>query len=155
MRNTINRYFSADVLACGFDDVHETLYMQHCEGLIPAREYQHRLKMLRTHFGVTTPAAEKTEWAPANGQLRLSRASLAILGAKIGSLQNAIGAREAEIRADAYGFDSKKMTIETGPVDIRITPYCDIDGNLQLADAEVTAHFDVTVKYTKRNGVRV
>lgn len=139
-------------LSRGFHDNRDSIFAMHCEGVIDAQRYQATMAALRKVYGVPS---EKTERAPSNGQLRLSRASLAILGAKIGSLQNAIGAREAEIRADAYGFDSKKMTIETGPVDIRITPYCDIDGNLQLADAEVMAHFDVTVKYTKRSGVRV
>lgn len=153
MRNATNRYFSADVLACGFDDVHETLYVQHCEGLISAREYQHRLKILRAHFGVKAPDVPAGDHCKV---IRLSRMELTVLEGKISTIRGLVDAEVRETVENHSSTDRKtKVGVSVGKLSVGIMQYCSKDGEVNPYSSQVDAAFDIVVKYTKRRTVRV
>lgn len=140
-------------LTRGFEDCRDRVYARHIEGVISARQYQATLNALRAHFGVRIEG--KARRAPANGQFRLHREALAILNAKLGHLQSAVNSKESEVLGHVPQSLLEKSTVETSNLDIHIRPYCDRDGFMDPDSAEVTANFEVTVKYSKRCGVRV
>lgn len=152
MKKSILRSLGID-LSRGFEDVHDSLWSRHSEGVMSARTYRAALAELRREFNL--PPAQYDYKAPPTTRLRLERGILAVIGAKMGRLQDAISMKEANAIAFIPDAIQKKMTVDTGPVDIQVHPHCNRDGEVDWDSAEVTANFEVTVKYSKRCGVRV
>jgi hypothetical protein len=152
MKRSILKGLGID-LSRGFDDVQDRLWARHSEGVMSARMYRAALAELRREFNL--PPAQYDYKAPPMTRLRLERGILAVIGAKMGRLQDAINMKEANAIAFIPDAIQRKMTVETGPVDIQVHPYCNRDGEVDWDSAEVTADFTVTVKYSARCGVRV
>lgn len=149
---TVNRYFSDDQLARGFEDCQELAYVQHCEGLTSAREYQHRLKVLRRHFGISAPEVSKGDHCKV---FHFSRTELDILNQKIGSIQRQIADKVNGVIED-HSYDTRKgkVSVSVGKVSVGIMQYCTKDGEVDDKASQVDARFDIVVKYTKRGYVR-
>lgn len=127
-------------------------YELHRDGVYNAREYQELLQNIALHFDGESYTVAK---APRSERVRMSRQALAVIGAKMGQLQNAVASKELEVREEVGSADLHWMTIETGPIHITVSPRCDRDGNVELSDFQVTANFDVTVTHSKQCNVRV
>jgi hypothetical protein len=140
-------------LTRGFEDCRDRVYARHIEGVICARQYQATLNALRAYFGVRIEG--KARRAPANSQIRLHRETLAIIEKKATQLQRAVNSKESEVLGHVPQSLLEKSTVETSNLDIHIRPYCDRDGFMDPDSVEVIADFTVTVKYSKRCGVRV
>lgn len=140
-------------LTRGFEDCRDSVYQRHIEGVMCARQYQATLNALRTYFGVRIEG--KARHAPANGRYRLHPEILAILEKKVTQLQRAVNSKESEVLGHVPQSLLEKSTVETSNLDIHIHPYCDRDGFMDSDSTEVSASFEVTVKYSKRCGVRV
>jgi hypothetical protein len=152
MKKSILRSLAID-LSRGPKDAQDSLFAMHSEGVLTAREYRAGLAELAREFN---RVGQKYDYkAPAVARLRMDRGILAVIGAKMGRLQDAISMKEADAIAFIPDSLQRVMTVETGPVDIHIRPYCNREGEVDWHSAEVTADFTVTVKYSKRCGVRV
>ena len=128
-------------------------YELHRDGCYDAREYQELLQNITLHFdGEISHTVAK---APRTERVRMSRQALAVIGAKMGQLQNAVASKELSVREEIGGADLHWMTVETGPIHITVSPKCDRDGNVELSDFQVSADFEVTVTHSKQCNVRV
>lgn len=127
-------------------------YELHRDGCYNAREYQELLQNIALHFDGESKDIVK---APRTERVRMSRQALAVIGAKMGQLQNAVTSKELEVRGEIGNVDLHWMTVETGPIHISVSPQCDRDGNVKENDFQVNATFDVTVTHSKQCNVRI
>lgn len=129
-------------------------YELHRDGCYDAREYQELLQNIALYFDGESRDIVK---APLAERVRMSRQALAVMGAKMGQLQNAVASKELSVREEIgnENIDLHWMTVETGPIHITVSPKCDRDGNVELSDFQVNAVFDVTVTHSKQCNVRV